>query len=117
MVRLFIFSGQPDPQWSLDEIAMAELRRRLQQTLGVERASPPPQGGLGYRGFLVESLVPALGLPRAFTVFRGVLSEPPGAHANHWQDRGGVEALLLAEARARGHGKALDALGGLEASR
>jgi len=114
---LFIFSGQPDPQWSLDEIAMAELRRRLQQTLGVERASPPTLGGLGYRGFLVESPAPALGLPRAFAVFRGVLSEPPGARANHWQDRGGVEALLLTEARARGHGKAIDALGGLEGSR
>jgi len=110
-VRLLIYSGRPDPSWSLDETAITDLRRRLQQTIGGERAPQPGPEGLGYRGLLVENSARVAGLPAAFTVFRGVLSEPSRERGNHWQDRGGVESWLLAEARARGHGEALDALG------
>ncbi len=87
VVRLFIFSGRPDPEWPLDEAAVADL---------------------------VQNAVQSPGLPNAFTVFRGVLTEPPGPRGNHWQDAGGIESWLLSEARARGHGKAIDALGGAE---
>lgn len=110
-VRLLLFSGRPDPEWPLDEEAVAQLRDRLQRTVGGEKTSPQPSGGLGYRGFLVQNLARLAGLPATFTVFRRVLSEPPGPSANHWRDTGTVEDWLLEQARERGFGKALEAFG------
>ena len=51
--------------------------------------------------------VPAL----AGAGFHGVLVEQSGPQAAYWRDGGGVEEFLLAEARERGFGKILDALG------
>ena len=110
-VRLFLFSGRPDPEWSLDETAVGQLRERVQKTVGGEKIRPAAPGGLGYRGFLVQNRANVAGLPAEFTVFRGVLSEPSGPTAIHWRDLRGVEDWLLAQARERGFGKALDSFG------
>lgn len=111
-VRLLIFSGRPDPEWSLDEGAVRQLGERLARTIGGERApSPQPFVGLGYRGFLVQNPSNVPGLPATFSVFRRVLAEPHGPRANHWRDAGDVEGWLLAQARERGFGKALEAFG------
>jgi hypothetical protein len=74
-------------------------------------SKPPRPGGLGYRGFLVQSASPISGIPRSFTVFRGVLTEQPGPRATYWRDVGGVEDFLLAQARLKNFGEILDALG------
>ena len=110
-VRLLVFSGRPDPEWPLDEAAVAALTERVQKTVGGERIHPPPAGGLGYRGFFVNSKGKEPVLPASFVVFSGVLIEQPGARAAYWRDSGGVEEFLLAEARQRGFDRMLDALG------
>jgi len=71
----------------------------------------PPAGGLGYRGFLVNTKGQELSLPAQFLIFHGVLVEQPGPQAAYWRDSGGVEEFLLAEARQRGFDRMLAALG------
>ena len=110
-VRLLLFSGRPDPEWTLDDAAIAALRERVRRTVGTETTSLQEPGALGYRGFLVRNMAGVAGLPAMFAVFRRVLSEPPGPRANHWRDIGDVENLLLGQARERGFGKALEAVG------
>ncbi len=80
-VRLFIFSGRPDPEWVLDDGIVTELASRVRQIIAGERTQPPPPGGLGYRGFLVRNRAGNPSLPAEFTVFRGVLIEQPGPRA------------------------------------
>ncbi len=110
-VRLLIFSGRPDPEWSLDAEARDQLFARLRKTIGKEESNPPPTGGLGYRGFLVRTRLAKPSQIPEFTVFRGVLNVGAGPRAVHWRDIGGVEELLLTQARERGWGEALEAFG------
>jgi hypothetical protein len=110
-VRLLIFSGRPDPEWSLGGTFVEPLAERVRKTIGGERIHPPPAGGLGYRGFLVNCKGQEPALPAQFLIFHGVLVEQPGPRAVYWRDSGGVEEFLLAEARQRGFDKMLEALG------
>jgi hypothetical protein len=58
-VRLFVYSGRPDPEFELDDDAAADLLDRLgriprgQQPEAIEAVAPPPPQ-LGYRGLLVR---------------------------------------------------------------
>lgn len=111
IVRLLIFSGRPDPEWALDHETKEQLLAKAREALGKEESNPPPPGGLGYRGFVVRpSRAAASQLPE-FKVFRGVLTVGAGPRAAHRRDIAGVEELLLAQARERGLGEALDVFG------
>ena len=114
--RLLIFSGRPDPEWVLDEAAIAELAARVARSVGGERSQTPPRGGLGYRGVLVRNRAGVPGLPVEFLVYRGVLSEQAGLQPRAWRDMAGIEALLLGEARKQGFGEVLNAVGMREAA-
>lgn len=102
-----MYSGRPDPQWKLTESTASRLAEMLASTLRDKPVDPPPAGGLGYRGFLL--LIDEMdGLPSELAAFRGVIRE--GAK-RAWPDATGVEGTLLADARERGYGEVLDALG------
>jgi hypothetical protein len=111
LVRVLLYSGRPDPEFYLSDAGIGELRGRLEKTVGGEHIHPAPPGGLGYRGFLVENRGNVAGIPAAFTVYRGVLAEPPGPDASHWRDSGEVESWLLGQASEQGLGDALKAFG------
>ena len=70
-VSLGIYSGRPDPSWSLTEDESAELGRlvgALPSTVG-----DPPHGGLGYHGFvLTTSGGPADG---TLVAYRGAIAD------------------------------------------
>jgi hypothetical protein len=110
-VRLLIFSGRPDPEWSVDGDALDALAERARAAVGKERAYPPQPGGLGYRGFLVRNDEAVPELPSEFLVFHGAIIERPGAAARYWRDAAGLEEWLLDDARRRGHGEILAAAG------
>lgn len=109
-IRLLIFSGRPDPEWSPDERKARELHEKLVEAIGREPIHPPPPGGLGYRGFLV-GLTNRGRRGREVVVFRNVLTEQEHERQAHWRDVTGVERWLLQEARNEGHGEILDAAG------
>lgn len=106
MVRLLIFSGRPDPQWSLDADEAEGLAERLAESVGREKIHPPPLAGLGYRGF---RLILTEQGPTEFVVYRSVVTENPGRAEVYWRDVGRVERWLLDDARRRGYGDLLDA--------
>lgn len=95
-VELDIFSGRPNPSWTLAEDEAAELRRRLEGLPGTEREIDPP--GLGYRGFLIS------GLPEATScrVFGGLIACSGAAGERRFEDARGAEQWLLGEAEQRG---------------
>ena len=110
-VRLLVFSGRPDPEWTLPAEMMDALAGRLKQAVGAQEAPAPAAPALGYRGFLVRTGGAVAGLPEEFTVYRNVVTVPQGREkAQHWVDTSGIEDLLLREAR-REHGTLLDQLG------
>jgi hypothetical protein len=102
-VRLFIFSGVPDPNWTLAGEAAQDLLARVREIVRGEPTQAPPPGGLGYRGFLVQSHG-ATDVPPEFVVFNGVLSAGP----EHWRDTAGLEDWLLMDARRHDQGPVLD---------
>jgi hypothetical protein len=109
-VRLRIFSGRPDPEWTLDPGAVDEFARRVGEALGGARVNTPPEGGLGYRGFEIRG-GRTLGLPNELTVFRGVVSDRSEKAGAHWIDSASLEQLLLDDARGRGLAQLLEAGG------
>jgi hypothetical protein len=54
-VELDIFSGRPNPVWSLSERQVGEMDAII-ETLPATTASVPTRPGLGYRGFVVTRL-------------------------------------------------------------
>jgi hypothetical protein len=116
-VRLLIFSGRPDPTWTLEDAEISDLTRLLKDTIGRDAIHAAPPGGIGYRGFLVRSDRPFDQLPPEFTVFRGVVTVRTGATMNHWRDSGALEGWLLRQAVDLGHRDVLEHFGGQEVQR
>jgi hypothetical protein len=53
-VVIEIYSGRPDPMWTLGPHQMVELRRRLTELKPSGDRALPPEPGLGYRGLHVS---------------------------------------------------------------
>jgi hypothetical protein len=72
-VALGIYSGRPDPTWTLTEAQAAELSRRLGHL--APAVGTPPEGGLGYRGFTIATRGSGEG-DRSLVVYRGAVAAP-----------------------------------------
>jgi hypothetical protein len=80
-IELDIFSGRPNPRWTLDAAESKEfLTRLLDRT--VPMAPITSREGLGYRGFIctatgnTAATLPARHLPTSFRVRDGLASDP-----------------------------------------
>jgi hypothetical protein len=112
-VRLFVFSGRPDPEFELPEEIAADLHQRLghipeDQRAEVIEAVPPPPPQLGYRGLLVRM---GEGDVEQVLVYGGVISFRRGGRPHSWRDTTGIEPLLLEAAGRLGHQELLESLG------
>jgi hypothetical protein len=110
-VRLLMFSGRPDPEWDLDDDVLGDLSSRIRLGLDApptEQSAAPP---LGYRGFVIVTPAELTDLPPQTTVFGGAISIGVGPFAEVHEDAGGVEQLLLEDARRHDWGDALRAMG------
>ena len=99
-IELDIFSGRPNPTWTLSGEAAERLWSLLK---GLEPAPPEEPPDLGYRGFLL------LAPPQTVRAYSGVLalamrSEEPA----YYRDTGGIEDTLLGQARELGYGEVID---------
>ncbi|MBF6213693.1 hypothetical protein IU433_28400 [Nocardia puris] len=89
-VELDLFSGRPNPAWTLTAPQARELARLLDDLPPTDRRADPP--GLGYRGFAVTGTLDC-------TVYAGIVTFPKGRRA---EDAHGAERWLTDLARARG---------------
>lgn len=111
VVRLLIFSGRADPEWTISTEAWTDLLARAQGARGRERIQSAPTGGLGYRGFEVYSPSSRADLPNVVAVNQGVVTERSGTQALSWRDVSSLEQQLLDQARQQGYGDLLDSSG------
>lgn len=89
-VMLDVFSGRPNPSWSLDDRQAAQLIGLLKQLIATSRPSEHQDGGLGFRGFVIV-------MPSDSTVRRYyVLGDRIRTQGTYFRDdRKSVEAFLL----------------------
>jgi hypothetical protein len=93
VVTLGIYSGRPDPSWSLTSAEAATLDAML--TGLVEMTDTPALGGLGYHGFTITTPT------RTFVAYRGAIAPPgSGARAMKVDPARSVERFLLETSRA-----------------
>lgn len=114
-VMVGLFSGRPNPEFTLTGKAADDFINLAKQGVGKEPANPPPAPRLGeFYGFFVK--VPAeraksAGLPAEFSIFKGVVTEQIGREAKHWRDAGNLEQNLIQRAYDAGHGDLLKMVG------
>lgn len=103
-VILDIYSGRPNPTWSLSRSPIKSLKKMLgkdyQELPRIRRRELP---GLGYRGFIIINEDQLKGLPLALRVFDGTVTvrdfdaaEPSEVYA--FKDRNRIEYWLLEQA-------------------
>lgn len=97
-VQLDVFSGRPNPRWTLSGDRARELGERLSS---VEPAEPREPPALGYRGFLVSDSRIRL------RVFDSLVALQGKDATRYLRDVGGVEEYLLDQAREHGYGEVL----------
>ena len=109
-IELDIFSGRPNPRWTLNAAEEAELLQRLLDRTVPTAPMTITDGKLGYRGFVVRAsaataaALAARGLPTAFRVRDG-LGASIDASAERWLlftgAATGLQAPVAADRRAR----------------
>jgi len=102
LVTLQVFSGRPDPSWTISADEEQELVRRLQGLSAI--IQPPAMGDLGYRGFHIINDAGEAQLPSEVVVMKGVVTVRDGQGISHYTDANGIETWLLEQARRRGFG-------------
>jgi hypothetical protein len=106
LVTLEVFSGRPNPSWTLSTDEERELVRRLQ---GLPASvGSPTEGDLGYRGFRIVTLSKTAQLPSEVLVTKGVVAVRNERGTRNYIDASGIESWLLEQARRRGYGALVD---------
>ena len=95
-VALDVFSGRENPKWQLTEAEAAQLQARLSDL--PESTAAAPQGGLGYRGFIVRNG------DKQVTIGSGLVVVWSGDAQRVYQDKHDAEDLLFKQAVQRGYG-------------
>ena len=99
VVTLDVFSGRPNPTWSLSEPVTAELLRRL-QALDASKVDGPEFDGLGYRAVRAEFQGQAEGI--VVTASRGIVTLEQAGQRFRYADVGRQFELWLVNTGA-GH--------------
>jgi hypothetical protein len=100
-VELDVFSGRPNPRWTLSTDRVKELEERLQGLEQTEGREPP---GLGYRGFLLRGRGDL-----QLRAFDSTIAVTSAGRTSFFKDAGGLEELLLEQARQHGYAELVKA--------
>src|SRR5215472_2176226 len=100
LVTLEVFSGRPNPSWTLSADEEKEFLRRLQGLAPSARS--PSQGGLGYRGFRIINNSKEAQLPSEVVVANGIVTVRDDLGSHHYTDSNRIESWLIEQARERG---------------
>jgi hypothetical protein len=104
-VMLDIFSGRPNPRWTLSDEQVNDLQARLRVLPEAMPFTPP---GLGYRGFIVTNPDNDPRLPRRIGAFASVITITNAQATNYYQDANNIEEWLIDQARESGFGDVID---------
>jgi hypothetical protein len=104
-VMLDVFSGRPNPRWTLSDEQVNDLQARL-RALPEARPIVPP--GLGYRGFIVTNPAHDPRLPSQIRAFASVITITNAQATSYYQDVNNIEGWLISQARERGYGDVID---------
>jgi len=83
-VELDIFSGRPNPKWTLEPRLEAELCDKLDSLLSDTRGSFPEPPGLGYRGFLIGMETGTIRVYRGTVQIGDEVKEDPARALEKW---------------------------------
>jgi hypothetical protein len=100
-VTLSIFSGRPDPSWTLGQSQTDEFMRKAYALPA--SVTPPdfPPSKLGYRGFRVQAFDASSQTIASFTIYGGIILREQNATTTYSADLGrAVERWLLASGQA-----------------
>jgi len=86
VVTLDVFSGRPNPEWTLTPAMAADLSSRL-GTLEATNETPKPFDGLGYRGMRVE-LHEQAGTTAVLNISHGYATLDQGGQHSRYSDPG-----------------------------
>lgn len=104
-VMLDIFSGRPNPRWTLSDEQVNDLQARLR---ALPESTPVIPPGLGYRGFIVTNPANDPRLPGRIEAFASVITSTNAQATRYYQDANNIEGWLIDQARERGFGDVID---------
>jgi hypothetical protein len=97
-VTLGLYSGRPDPSWTLSDVQVAALVGQLAALPAAIGSAP--QGGLGYHGFSIVVRRPDQP-DQTFQVYRGAVTSPGDAPGTYGADpQRTLESALLETGRS-----------------
>ncbi|MCP3920347.1 MAG: hypothetical protein GY711_32880 [bacterium] len=115
-VEIDVFSGRPNPGWTLGAAAVAELRAKLNELPREPQPSPVAAPQLGFRGFVIQR-ADSSGVMRPWLrVAGGACTDVADAAAAARQDTAGIEAWLVELAQREGFGALLSSARGGESA-
>jgi hypothetical protein len=106
-VELDIFSGRPNPRWTVEADQIAPMLPDS-DTPQLDATGDSP--GLGYRGFVLTLGSTETGGPAVYRVYAGEVSVGAGDEQTSFVDEKRLEAWLLEDARQRGYGDLLEGI-------
>jgi hypothetical protein len=106
-VELDVYSGRPNPTWTLSTQETSELLQRLQGLTTLLSVSTV--GHLGYRGFLLHNPGSLSGIGAQVRVFHGIIIITDQGRTSTYKDSHGLEQWLIEQARVHGEGEILKA--------
>ncbi len=87
---------------------VVEFRSRLGALIKTEK--PSDEGGLGYRGFVMENSEKIPGIPSKIRVYKGILTVNENGSESYYKDVSGIETLFIEQARKRGYEDLVNAI-------
>jgi hypothetical protein len=100
VVELDVFSGRPNPTWSLSVEQAEELLEAFQNLPPTDKLSP--ETGLGYRGFILSNPDRIGGLSPHIRIYGGIVTMTDG-YVQAYRDDHEIEQLLLLQALQHGY--------------
>ncbi len=111
-VELDIFSGRPNPHWTLGSEQADKLQSQLRELVPVRELVPtelPEPPGLGYRGFVITNIGQGSGIPRRIRVYNSVATVLEPEKEAYYRGAEEIEKILLEDARRLGYGEVIEA--------
>ena len=108
IVELDVFSGRPNPTWSLPVEQAVELLEALKD---LPPADKPLRGnGLGYRGFVLSNPDRAGGLAPHIRIYGGIVTMTDGHVQAYYRDMHDIEHRLFLQASQHGYKAIVDSM-------